>query len=466
MEERDVVVIGAGPAGYAAAIRAAQLGGKVTIIEREGLGGTCLNRGCIPTQVFATAAGLLETGRRGKDYGITFQEPTIDFTKLIARKDVVVKTLVAGVRTLLRENGVETEEGTAAFINAREVSLTAPDGRRKTIVTRNVILASGARCRVFSIPGGDLIIDTTATFQFKEIPRSMVILGAGCVGMSLASVFSRLGTAVTVMEKSSSMLDGIDGEIVSQYQKEARKSKIAFYPECHIRAVERDSNDEMSVLADVKGEELSVNAQYVVNAEEREANVEGLGLTGLGMTLTEKKGVAVDKAMRTNIAGVFAAGDVTMEHLWTHVAYTEGVVAAENAMGKESCANYSAVPYWTSTVPSVAGVGLTEEKAIEMGYDVKSSRFSFAGNGMAVVLAQRAGMLKLITERKYGQVLGVHIVGAQAAELIAEASMAVNSELTSEDIGAVLHPHPSLSEALWETARSVGGNSIHLLPDK
>jgi dihydrolipoamide dehydrogenase len=466
MEERDILVIGAGPAGYAAAIRAAQLGGKVTIIEREGLGGTCLNRGCIPTQVFATAAGLLETGRHGKDYGITFPDPTIDFTKLIARKDIVVKTLVAGVRTLLKENGVETEEGKASFINAREVSLTAHDGRRKTIITRNVILASGARCRGFSIPGGDMIIDTTAIFQLKEVPRSMVILGAGCVGMSLASVFSRFGTAVTVLEKSDSMLNEIDGEIVSQYQKEARKTKIAFYPECAIRAIERDSDDGIRVLANVKGEELSVSAQYVVNAEEREANAEGLGLTGLGMTLNEKRGVAVDSAMRTNIAGVFAAGDVTMEHMWTHVAYMEGVVAAENAMGKESRANYSAVPCWTSTVPSVAGVGLTEEKAIEAGYDVRSSRFSFAGNGMAVVLGQRTGMLKLITERKYKQVLGVHIVGAQAAELIAEASMAVNSELTPDDVGAVLHPHPSLSEALWETARSVAGNSIHLLPDK
>ncbi len=466
MEERDLLVIGAGPAGYAAAIRAAQLGGKVTIVEKEALGGTCLNHGCIPTRVFARAAELLETGSRGKDYGIAFRDLIIEFSKLIARKDVVVKTLVAGVRMLLGENGVETLEGTAAFNSARELSITAPDGGRKIILARNTVMAPGARCRELSISGGDMILDTTATLRLKEMPRSMVILGAGCIGMSLASVFSRLGAAVTVLEESSSMLNGIDGEIVSQYQKEAKKNKIAYFPECRIQAVEHDSNDGMRVLASLKGEDLMVNAQCVVNAEEREANIEGLGLTDLGVRLNEKKGVAVDRAMRTNIAGVFAAGDVTMEHMWTHAAYMEGVVAAENAMGKESYANYSAIPYWACTLPSVAGVGFTEEEAVKMGYDVKSSRFSFAGNGMAVVLGQRTGMVKLIAERKYGRVLGVHIVGAQAAELIAAAAMAVKSELASEDIGAVLHPHPSLSEAFWEAARGIDGNAIHLLPDK
>jgi dihydrolipoamide dehydrogenase len=466
MEERDVLVIGAGPAGYAAAIRAAQLGGKVTIVEKEALGGTCLNSGCIPTRVFARAAELLETGSHGKDYGITFHDQIIDFSKLIARKEVVVKTLVAGVRTLLRENGVETEEGTAAFVNARELSITAPDGSRKTILARNTIIAPGARCRDLPFSGGDLILDTTATLQLKEIPHSMVILGAGCIGMSLASVFSKLGTTVTVLEESNSMLNGIDGEIVSLYQKEARKAKIAYYPECRIQAIEHDSNGGMRVLAKAKGEELILNAQCIVNAEKREANSEGLGLADLGVTLNERNGVAVDKAMRTSIAGVFAAGDVTMEHMWTHVAYMEGVVAAENAMGRASYASYGAVPYWACTVPSVAGVGFTEEEAVAMGYDVKSSRCSFGGNGMAMVLGQRVGMVKVITERKYGQVLGVHIVGPRADELIAEAAMAVKCELTPLDIGAVLHPHPSLSEAFWEAARSAAGSSIHLLPEK
>ena len=195
------------------------------------------------------------------------------------------------------------------------------------------------------------------------------------------------------------MLTGIDREIVSQYQKEARKSKIAYYAECRIQAIEHDSNEGMRVLANVKGEELIVNA-HAFNAEEREADIEGLGLTDSGVTLNEKRGVAVDRTMRTNVDGTFAAGDVTMEHMWTTVAYMEGVVAAENAMGRKSCADYGAVPYWTCTIPGVAGVGLTEEKAVESGYDVKSSRFYFAGNGMAVALGQRRGMLKLIAERK------------------------------------------------------------------
>jgi dihydrolipoamide dehydrogenase len=290
----------------------------------------------------------------------------------------------------------------------------------------------------------------------------MVILGAGYIGMSLATVFSKLGSEVTVLEESAFMLNGIDEEIVSLYEKEAKKSKIRYHPECLLQTIEQDPENGVKIVAKAKGQEVVLDAQYVVNAEGRDANIEGLGLEGLGVGRNEKKGISVDTAMRTSVPHVFAAGDVTLEHMWTDVAYMEGVVAAENAMGRKSHMDYSAVPYWTCTVPSVAGVGLTQAEAVKKGYDVKAARFFFAASGMATVLGQRTGMLKLVTERKYGQILGVHIVGAQAAELIAEASLAVKQELTSEDIGAVLHAHPSLSEALWEAARSISGDSIHL----
>ncbi len=465
MEERDVLVVGGGPAGYAAAIRAAQLGGRVTIVEKEALGGTCLNRGCIPTRVFTRAAEFVDVGSHSKDYGIIFKDESIDFAKLAARKDVVVKTLVAGVRMLLKENGVEVAEGTATLLKGREVSVAAPDGTTKAVSAESVIVATGARCKEPSVSGGKIVLNTTDALQLKEIPRSMAILGAGYIGMSLATVFSRLGATVAILEESASMLKGIDEEIVALYEKEAKKSKIQYYPECLIQGFEQVP-DGVRTRAKTKGQEVIIDAQYVVNAEGREANIEGLGLEDLGLGLNQKKGVSVDGAMRTNLPGVFAAGDVTLEHMWTDVAYMEGVVAAENAMGREARMDYSVVPLWTSAVPNIAGVGLTEDAAIKKGYDVKVARFFLAASGMATVLGQRVGMLKLITERKYGRILGVHIVGAQAMELIAEASLAVKQELTFEDIGAVLHAHPSLSEALWEAARSIGGDSIHLMPQK
>lgn len=466
MDNRDAVIIGGGSAGYAAAIRVSQLGGKATIVEKDALGGTCLNRGCIPTRLLARVAEFIEMSAHGKDYGITFNDPVIDFPKLISRKEVVVKTLVGGIRMLLTSNGVEMLEGTATLTRAGEVALTAPDGTRKTLSARNVVIATGAVCKTISVPGGERVINTTEALQLNEIPESMTILGAGFIGMSLAAVFSRLGSRVTVMESSSRMLKEIDAEIASQYEKEAKKSKIKYYPECRILRIEEGARGELNIIAETKGQEVVANSRYVVNAEEREAAIGGLGLEVLGITLNENKGLAVDSRMETNIPGVFAAGDVTMQYMWTNVAYMEGIVAAENAMNRKSKINYTAIPYWANTIPGIAGCGMTEEKAIADGYAVKVGRFFFAGNGMSTILGQRTGMVKVIIDEKYGQILGVHMLGPQAVELIAEAAMAIKLELTPEDIGGVFHVHPSTAEALWETARGFTGEAIHIPPSK
>ncbi len=466
MEERDVVVIGGGPAGYAAAIRAAQLGGRVALVEKDKLGGTCLNRGCIPTSVFARAVEFLEMGAQSKDYGILFKEQSIDFSKLAARKDVVVKTLIGGVGMLLREHGVEMEQGSAAFLLPGEVSLTLTSGEKKVIKARNVVVATGGRCRQLPIPGGGMVLDAGAALESKEAPISVILLGAGFIGMALATIFSKLGAYVAVVEKSEFMLPGIDREIVALYEKEARKGKIAYYPRCTVRAIEEGPDGQRRVRAEADGQEIVLDAQLVFNTEEREANIGELGLDRFGLKLNGKGGIAVDGAMKTSVPGVFAAGDATMEHMWTEAAYMEGVVAAENAMGGQSRINYSAMPYWTCTIPRVAGVGLTEEEAVKKDYETKVARYFLAANGMAVAIGQRTGMLKLITERKYGQILGVHMVGAQATELIGEASLAVRLEQTCRDVGDAMHVHPSVSEALWEAARSIGGDSIHLIPGR
>jgi dihydrolipoamide dehydrogenase len=465
MEERDVVIIGGGPAGYAAAIRVSQLGGKATLVEGDALGGTCLNRGCIPARVLARAAEFIEMGLRAKDYGVIFKEKEVDFAKLMARKDVVVKTLVGGIRLLLTGNQVEIVEGDARFIDSSTIGVALKDGTNRTISARHSIIASGSRSRKESVPGiaADRVLDPSDAFGLKEIPKSILVIGAGYVGVSLAAIFSRLGTKVTLLGESSRMLDGIDAEIVTAFERELKKNKVLYHSESGIAKVRDGGDGEMDIFLEKKGEEVKVSAQWILAAEARDANTDGIGLEALGIGLDEKKGIVVNSRMESGVRGIYAAGDVTMKYMWTPVAYMEGIVAAENVMGKNSTMDYSTVPFWTNTIPGIAAVGLTEDEARGKGYEVRVGRFPFAGNGMATIMGERTGLVKIVAEKKYGQILGIHILGPGAADLIAEAALAMKLEITPEDIGAVLHVHPSLSEAFWEAARDVNGDTLHFV---
>lgn len=463
MKNNDVVILGAGPAGYAAAIRVAQLGGKATIIEKESLGGTCLNRGCVPMRVFARAVELLETGRHGKDYGVAFEEPQVDFTKLMNRKNVAVKTLVAGVKMLLTGNGVEIMEGTARLTGPGQVSVVTADGGTVPIQTRSIIISTGSRCRDIPAGGEGRILDSTTALELKEIPASLLVVGSGFVGIGFAAIFSQLGAKVTVVEEGVSMLPGIDPEIAGMYGRELTKSKVSYLPGTRIVEITRRPDGDLDVVLESGEKKLTVKVGYLLMAQERESNLEGLDIRGLGIKTNDKKGIAVDAEMKTNVAGIYAAGDVTMENMWTPVAYREGIVAAENIMGKNTRIDYSAIPYWTNTMPSVAAVGITEETARAKGYDVRIGRFAFAGNGMATILGQRSGLVKVVAEKKYGELLGVHIMGPDAAELIGQAAMAIKLELTPEGIGELFYAHPSLSEAFWEAIRDVQGEAIHCI---
>jgi dihydrolipoamide dehydrogenase len=454
MDNGNVVIIGGGPAGYAAAVRVAQLGGKATLIEKDALGGTCLNSGCVPARTFARAAELAGLAGDAKDYGITFAGREIDFAKVTARKDVVVKTLVGGIKFLMGANKVEIVEGQARFVDRSTIEVTSRDGSSRRIQAGRAIIATGSRCRELQAPvEARRVLSTSDVFKLTELPRSMLVVGTGFVGVSLASIFSRLGTKVTLIGQAR-MLEGIDAEIVSAFEKELKKDKIAYYPQCRITAI----GDGETVLLE-GGREVS--AQFILAAEEREANTDGI--EAIGAAIDSRGGLVVNERMESTVPGIYAAGDVTMRYMWTPAAYMEGIVAAENIMGKSSTIDYTSVPYWTNTIPGIAGVGLTEEKALADGYPVRVVRFPFAGNGTATILGQRTGLVKVIAEEKYDQVLGIHMMGPGAADLIAEACLALRLEMTSRDIGSAAHVHPSLSEALWEAARAINGEAVHFI---
>ena len=460
MEQRDVVIIGGGPAGYVGAIRAAQLGGKVVLIEADSLGGTCLNRGCIPTRALSRGVEFLDLVRKAKDYGVNYGAAEVDFAKMVARKDMVVKTIGGGVQLLMEANGIEVLKGKGTLLSSTEVEAGLEDGSTRLLKAGKIIIATGCHWEIPSIPGAEAIITTEAALNLKEIPKSLVILGGGDVALAFATIFSRLGAAVTLLESSAQILPEVDRELVSMLERDLKKDKIQVFTEARIEAVQAGSGEERTVVFSHKGDSKSLAAQTVLLADGRKANVEGLGLDKAGVRI-ESGSIVVNGRMETSVAGIFAAGDVIGGPLLAHVAVTEGKVAAENAMGKAAEMDYSAVPRCISTAPEIASLGLTEARARDDGYDLRIGRFSFGANGMATILGERTGIIKVITDAKYGQILGVHIIGPQASNLIPEAALAMKLDATPLEIASTIHAHPTLSEALMEAALDVNGDTLH-----
>jgi len=309
---------------------------------------------------------------------------------------------------------------------------------------------------------------TDEALTLKEVPKSLLIIGGGFVGLAFATIFSRLGSRVTVVERSQRPLPEIDAEIVSILEKELKKNKVQIRTAVET-VVARESvpgrQDMTTFSIAARGEETDVEVEAVLIAEGRRVNVEDLGLDTAGLSLNEKGGIRVNQSMETSVPGILAAGDVTAQHMWTHVAYAEGIVAAENAMGRGSTMDYTVIPCSANTIPEVAGVGLTEEEAVAGGHPVRVGRFPFAANAAATIMGQRTGMMKIISEEKYGQILGAHAVGPQASTLVSELALAMKLEATPADIASLLHGHPTLSEMCWEAARDVTGETIHFISE-
>ncbi len=455
----DLVVIGGGVAGYVAAIRAAQLGGQVALVERERVGGTCLRRGCIPTKALLTSTEVLETCRSASKYGVAVGEATPDLPQMMARKDRIVETLTRGVEFLLRRAKVRMVNGTGRLEGPNLVAVDAADGSRERLEAKSVLIATGSEPA--TLPGltfdGEYILNSTDVLGLQEIPESILVIGAGALGCEFAIFFAELGTSVTVVEMLPQILPAEDAEIAAILGREFRKKKIKVITGTRVEKVTRNPGVMLVDLAD--GQQLT--AHRILASVGRAFNSTGIGLEGAGLRI-ERGRVQVNERMETGVPGVYAAGDVVGNMLLAHVASAEGTVAAENAMGKKRVMDYRVVPRCTFTTPEVASVGLTEAQAREAGIEVAIGSFPYRASGRALALGHSEGMVKLVADGRTDRLVGAHIIGARASELIGEMAAAMDFEATIDDLEHVIRAHPTLVEAIGEAAHVLHGRPLHI----
>ncbi len=452
---QDVIIIGGGPGGIAAAVRAAQLGAAVTIIEEAELGGVCLNRGCVPTKALLASAALLARVRRAGEYGITVGEPSFSLRAAMARKDSMIAELRAGTESLLASYGVKVVRGTAGLVGPRQVEVGG-----EIIEGRAVIVATGSTPAKPVVDGIDSkgVITTDEALALEEVPARLLILGGGPIGVEFAAMFHGFGSRVTLVEPGPQILPGEDHEVGQRVRQSLRDRGIDVLIKTAPTSIRQQEGEELVVsLAGRSGE---VSADKVLTTGRAPCLVD-LGLTKVGVRLAGGA-IVVDDGMRTNVPGLFAIGDATGGQMLSHLASVQGLVAAENAMGRARRMDYRAVPRCLHTDPEVGCVGLTEAQAEEQGYQFKTSTIPFTLSARATTLGDLEGAVKIVAEARYGKILGVHIVGPQATELIGEAALAIQLEATAEDLAYAIRAHPTLAESQVEAARDILGQAIFL----
>jgi dihydrolipoyl dehydrogenase len=465
----DVTVIGSGPGGYVAAIRAAQLGLKTAVVERDpaGCGGTCLQRGCIPTKALLHTADLYDDLKNGKEYGIIAEKIGIDFAAVMSRKQRIVSRLSKGIESyLFKKNNIMLFKGTGRLEGGRTVVVKGERAEAK-LSSKAIMLATGSRPR--SVPGmqpdGKTIITSDEILELKEIPRSLVVIGAGAVGIEFASIFARFGTTVTVIELLPRVLPLEDEEISAEAGKLLAKY-MTIYTGAKTEAALKTASGVEVAFRTAQGEAKTVAADLLLVAVGRGPVTDGLGLESTKVQITDRGYIRVNERMETHEAGVYAIGDVVTVNnqphaQLAHVASSEGIGVMERLAGKNTePVNYDLVPSATYCAPEVAGVGLTEARARERGFDVKVGKFPFGNLAKPRIIGHDGGFVKVVTETKYDQVLGIHMVGPHATDLIAEACVALRLETTTEEIMRTMHPHPTLSEAVMQAAEAVYGHAI------
>ena len=461
MEERELVIIGGGPAGYVAALRAAQLGGRATVIEMDALGGTCLNRGCVPSKTLLHSAELYDTMKKSEQFGIMAKDVSADLARMQARKNAVIKTHVSGVESLLKGNKIEIIRGRARLLPSRQVEIDG-GGQKQVIQAKKVILATGCQPIRLPIPGADSasgIISAEKILNLESVPASVIMIGGGVIGIEMATILTKLGCQVSIVEMLPHILPMEDAELTVILAKALKDDGAQLYEGTKVSRIEDSAGGKAAIVSDGKAEQ-KLEAEMVAIAVGYCPNTDGLGLEEAGVK-KNKSAIQVNERMETSVPGIYAAGDAIGGIMLAYVAMEEGIVAAENAMGRSAAIDYSVVPRFTHSLPEVASVGLTEEEARAQGHELKIGRFPFSANSIATILDERRGLIKIISEPKYGQILGVHILGPRATDLIAEATLAMKMEATVPDIVATLHAHPSLSEAMHEAALDVTGETIH-----
>lgn len=461
-----VVVLGGGPGGYVAAIRAAQLGGDVTLIEKSNLGGTCLNVGCIPTKALLQSAKLLHELKESDKFGIEVKgNVEVNWAKVQSRKKTVVNTLVSGVKGLLSINKVKVINGLGKFESKNSISVTSEDGNTQKVEFDNVIIASGSLPFIPPIEGKDLegVMDSTDALSLKNIPKSMVIIGGGVIGVEFASVYSAFGCKVHIVEMLPFLLPPIDRELGEMVKVNLISEGIDIYNDCKVTKIEK-ANENLNVAFSKGTEQLNIEAEKVLVAVGRRANIKNLDLDKSGVKI-EKGCIVVNDNMETNVAGIYAIGDCNGKNMLAHVASEEGIVAAERIMGKNSKMDYKTVPACVYIRPELASVGLTEEQVKTSGVPYRVGKFPLAANGKALIMGETSGVIKIIADVNYDEILGVHILGPGATDIITEAALALRLECTIEELITTIHAHPTVGEAMREAALAVNKQAIHI-PNK
>ena len=454
----DVGIIGGGPGGYVAAIRAAQLGGNVCLIEKGQWGGTCLNRGCIPTKTLFSIAHLAEQVRNTP--ALNAQDTTVDYSQTLTHKTEVIEKLTGGISQLLKRNKIHTLIGSASLTNKNTIVVNKTDGTSEQIKVKNVIIATGSEPAdppVFEIDETD-VLTTTGILNLTELPESLIIVGGGVSGCEFASIFNAFGCKVTVLELLPTILATEDVQVVRHIQLFMKRKGISIQTGANITSVKKSEEGVTAVLE--SGE--SVTAQKMLVSIGRRYNSEEIGLEKVGVR-TDNGKIIVNEQMQTNIPGIYAVGDVASRYLLAHVASAEGKVAAQNCLGETTEMDYQVIPWCVFTLPEIGHAGMTEKAATDEGYEVKVGRFPYGASGMALGMGEADGFVKTVTDADSGDILGVHIVGVHASTLIHEAAVAIRLGASAMDIAHTVHAHPTLSEMVMESAEAAYGRAVHVV---
>jgi len=458
MNKYDVTIIGAGPGGYVSAIKAAQCGAKVALIEREHFGGTCLNWGCIPTKSMVASAEIFDKMKDAKEFGISSNNPSFNWGKIVSRKDGIVKTLRNGIAALLKSNKIDVIQGTAKLKTRNEIEVT--NKKDKTIVASDkIILATGSES---AKPGffpfdGKKVLDSKDLLDIKKLPKSIIIVGGGVIGCEFASVLNSFGVKVTVVEMLERLLPIEDKDISAALTKQFEDSGITVKTGV---AIENVKTTAKGVRGKVEGK--TVSAEMMLVAVGRALNTKDIGLEEVRIKVDENNAIVVNDRMQTNVGNVYAIGDITNKMQLAHVASAQGIVAAENATGKRASLNYKVVPNCIFTSPEIGTVGMNQAEAIKVVEKVKVGKFFYSGLGKAMAIGETNGFYKIVSDDSTGEILGVQIFGAHATDIIAEAALAIQLECTVEELGKTIHAHPTLAEGVMEAAHAVHGECIHM----
>ncbi|MCK8059635.1 MULTISPECIES: dihydrolipoyl dehydrogenase [unclassified Fusibacter] len=460
---KDIIIIGAGPGGYEAAIRGAQLGASVALIERDEVGGTCLNRGCIPTKALYKNAEVLHTMKHADTFGIELEGYTLNLEKVRNRKNQVVSDLVGGIHQLLEANGVELIKGLGRIVDNETVSVTTADGELE-VKGKHIVIATGSKPIQIPIPGADHpgIFTSNEVLKLEEVPKRLLVIGGGVVGIEFATIYNEFGSEVTVLDAMPTILPFLDADISKRLAMGLKKKGIAIETKVGVKSIS-ESGGVFTVIAEDKKGEKTFEADRILMAVGRMPNISGLGLDEACVEY-DRKGIKVSERFETTLKNVYAIGDVNGKWMLAHVASHQGIEVVERIMGQIPVINQEIVPSCVFTFPEVATVGKSEADLKEAGVDYNSSKFMFAANGKALSLGESDGFVKVIEAD--GKIVGVHILGPHASDLIHEAAIIINKGLTVKDVAGTIHAHPTLAEAFVEATLALHGEAIHMVPKK